>query len=295
MVDREVILVTGASGQLGTELRTASAAFPQYDFIFLSRDQLAIEDSEALGKVFSKQQPEYCINCAAYTAVDKAEAEKDLCFLVNATAVGLLGNACNKFGTKLIHISTDYVFNGQSTIPYKETDGTDPINVYGASKLEGERLAMEFADDSIIIRTSWVYSSYGKNFVNTMLRLMKEKKELSVVNDQFGAPTYAADLAHTILRIITYLSSQQRQSIQSYKGIYHYSNEGKITWYEFAQAIKEFTASSVIIHPITTAEFPTPAKRPAWSVLDNQKIIETFGVELPDWKESLRRCLATGQ
>ena len=173
MVDREVILVTGANGQLGMELRTASAAFPQYDFIFLSRSQLAIEDTEALEKVFSKQQPEYCINCAAYTAVDKAEVEKDQAFLVNATAVGLLANACNKFQTKLVHVSTDYVFNGQSTVPYKETDDTDPINVYGASKLEGERLAMEFAEDTIIIRTSWVYSSHGNNFVNTMLRLMK--------------------------------------------------------------------------------------------------------------------------
>jgi dTDP-4-dehydrorhamnose reductase len=295
MVDREVILVTGANGQLGMELRTAAEAFPQYDFIFLSREQLAIEDGEALEKVFLKQQPEYCINCAAYTAVDKAEAENELALLINGTAVGLLANTCKKFQTTLIHISTDYVFNGQSTVPYKEADETDPVNFYGASKLEGERLAMEFGDDVIIIRTSWVYSSHGKNFVNTMLRLMKEKKELSVVNDQFGAPTSATDLAHAILNIITHLSLHKGQPAQNFRGIYHYSNEGMITWYEFAEAIKEITSGTTIIHPITTAEFPTPAKRPAWSVLDKQKIVDTFGIELQEWKESLKNCLVAGK
>lgn len=291
MVDREVILVTGANGQLGMELRDASKAFPQYDFIFLSREDLAIENEAAVKKVFAKQQPEYCINCAAFTAVDKAESEKELAFAINGTAVGLLAATCKKYMTRLLHISTDYVFDGQATTPYKETDDTSPVNIYGSSKLEGERLAMEYGEGAIIVRTSWIYSSYGNNFLNTMRRLMKEKESLNVVNDQFGAPTYAADLAHDLLNIISFLSSKSA-ALNEYGGIYHYSNSDEITWFDFAQAIKKRISSECDIQPISTADYPTAARRPAWSVLDKRKIVGTFGLELKDWELSLDKCLA---
>jgi dTDP-4-dehydrorhamnose reductase len=275
------IVVTGGNGQLGKELQEISSSYPQFEFYFLTREDMPIDQFELVRNYFSALKPAYCINCAAYTAVDKAESEKNLAFLINGEAVGVLAAICKEYDTKFIHISTDYVFNGEATYPYTENFPTDPINVYGASKLEGERNAMQFNPDSIVIRTSWVYSSYGKNFVKTMMRLMNEKDEIKVINDQVGSPTYAADLAEVILQII----------LDWKPGIYNFSNEGIITWYEFAVAIKEIINCPCDIKPIITAEYPTPARRPGYSVLDKTKIQETFDVQLKNWTERLTICI----
>ena len=280
---RQKILVTGSNGQLGKELKKIETSFPQFDFTFLSREDLPIHHFEMVRSYFNVYHPQYLINCAAYTAVDRAESEKDLAFQINGEAVGVLAAICKKNYTKLIHISTDYVFDGTASTPYKEDSPTNPQSVYGASKLEGEKQALQFNPDSIIIRTSWVYSEYGKNFVKTMLKLLQENEEISVVNDQVGSPTYAADLADVIMQII---ASQNWEA-----GIYNYSNEGIISWYDFAVAIKELMGSNCRINPIPTSQYPTPAKRPAYSVLDKSKIQKAFGIELKDWKESLSACL----
>jgi dTDP-4-dehydrorhamnose reductase len=283
MVNKQEILITGANGQLGKELKELASSYRQFNFIFLSREDLPIHDFEQVQNFFKTSPPQYCINCAAYTAVDKAESEKELAVLINGVAVGLLAAACKEYDTKLIHISTDYVFDGAATTPYKEDTPPNPQSVYGASKLEGEKLAQQFDHPSIILRTSWVYSEFGKNFVKTMLKLMSEREQVNVVNDQLGSPTYAADLAEAILQII---ASGKWQA-----GIYHYCNEGVITWYDFARAIKELTGNNCRINPIPTSQYPTPAKRPAYSVLDTSKIRQIFGLELKEWKLSLTRCL----
>lgn len=288
MPSQPTILVTGANGQLGKELKELAPAYSLFHFIFLSREDMPIHHFELVRNTFKAYHPQYCINCAAYTNVDKAESEKELAFLVNGEAVGVLASVCKEYNTKFIHISTDYVFDGTAGIPYNENSPVNPINVYGESKLIGEKEAMQFHTDLIIIRTSWVYSEFGKNFVKTMLRLMKEKNEINVVNDQIGSPTYAFDLADTILKIIVNCQS----SIDNFRsGIYNFSNEGIISWYDFSVAIKELTGSSCKINPITTSQYPTPAKRPQYSVLDKIKIQETFDIKLKDWKESLAVCL----
>jgi dTDP-4-dehydrorhamnose reductase len=280
---KKVVLVTGSNGQLGQELRDLEKKFDQFDFLFTTRDELAIQDHFLLKKFFKKNNPAYCINCAAYTAVDKAETEKELATLINGDAPGYLAEACDEFGTKFIHISTDYVFDGTSAIPYKETDETNPVNHYGMSKLIGERRVMESIADAVIIRTAWVYSEYGNNFVKTMMRLMNERENINVVNDQRGSPTYAADLAEAIMQIIS--------KEKLIPGIYHYSNEGTISWYEFAVAIKEMIGSNCKINPIPTSQYPTPAKRPAFSLLDKTKIKSTFQLEIPEWQTSLKKCI----
>lgn len=277
------ILVTGSNGQLGKELQQLADAYPQYKFVFASREDLKLHHFPLVENFFLTVKPQYCINCAAYTAVDKAVNEQDLAMLVNGEAVGHLAAICKKYQTKLIHISTDYVFDGESEIPYKEEDATNPMNVYGKSKLLGEQLCIKENEASIIIRTSWVYSSFGNNFVKTMMRLMRERNEINVVNDQIGSPTYAADLAKAILDVI---ASGKWES-----GIYHYSNEGKISWYEFAVAIKEMMNSNCKINPISTSAYPTPAKRPHFSLLNKQKIADVFGIQVPYWKESLQKCM----
>ena len=281
MSDKPKILVTGANGQLGKELQELVSSHPLFEFVFLSREDMPIDHFELVRNFFNTLKPAFCINCAAYTAVDKAESEKDLAFLINGESVGVLAAICREHDTKFIHVSTDYIFNGEATYPYTENFPTDPINVYGASKLEGEKQAMQLNPDSIIIRTSWVYSSFGRNFVKTMMRLMNEKNEVKVINDQLGSPTYAADLAEIILEIIPDWKP----------GIYNYSNEGIISWFDFALAIKEIINSPCEIKPILTVEYPTAAKRPAYSVLDKSKIQETFGVHLNDWKKSLAICI----
>lgn len=277
------ILVTGANGQLGKELKQLSSSFPQFEFQFLSREDLPIHHFELVRNFFNAYHPAYLINCAAYTAVDRAESEKELAFQVNGEAVGVLAAVCKEKNCRFIHISTDYVFDGTATTPYKEDHLVNPQSVYGASKLEGEQQAFQFNPESIVIRTAWVYSEFGKNFVKTMLKLMSEREELSVVSDQVGSPTYAADLAAAILHII---SSGKWQA-----GIYNYSNEGVISWYDFAVAIKELAGSNCKVNAIPTSAYPTPAKRPAYSVLDKSKIMATFDLPIPGWKKSLVTCL----
>ncbi|WP_114789196.1 dTDP-4-dehydrorhamnose reductase [Niabella yanshanensis] len=285
---QKTILVTGSNGQLGSDLRALAVQFPDFNFLFTDRATLSITDEAAVNLFFEVHQPDFCVNCAAYTAVDKAEdgAELSSVQALNADAVGFLARACTTYHTKFIQISTDYVFEGNGTEPYRETDLTQPVSVYGVTKLAGEQLAAEFTD-AIIIRTAWVYSTFGKNFVKTMIRLMTEKPQISVVSDQYGTPTYAADLAAAIMHIIS--------SGNWVPGIYHYTNEGRINWHEFALAIKELIHSECEVKAIPTIQYPTPAKRPAWSVLDKTKIKETYQLEIPDWKASLELCLGKMQ
>lgn len=280
----KTILVTGANGQLGREMQVIAATFPHYTFLFVTREELPIDNAEAVTEYFNNHSIDVCVNCAAYTAVDKAESEMDQAFAVNGVATGNLAALCKEKNSLFIHISTDYVFDGSATTPYKEDHPVQPIGVYGASKLKGEELALQNNTQSIIIRTSWVYSSFGNNFVKTMLRLMKERESINVVDDQRGCPTYAADLAKAIMDIISGTTVNP--------GIYNFSNHGIITWYQFAVAIKELSGSKCVVNPIPSSQYPTPAKRPAYSVLDTTKIRDTFNVVIPEWKESLHQCLS---
>lgn len=278
------ILVTGADGQLGSELRYLADNFTGFAWHFHNRSTLPLTSERLLAECFSAHRFSYCINAAAYTAVDLAEQETELAFAVNATAPGILAGLCAAQGARLIHVSTDYVFDGKADKPYREEDPVSPQNVYGASKLAGEQAVMQQDPSSIIIRTSWVYSRYGKNFVKTMLRLMKERNELNVVNDQFGSPTYAADLASAIASVIA-------DHHQPQEGVYHYANQGVISWFDFATAIRDISGLSCKVLPITTDQYPTPAKRPPWSVLDTSKIRRVFGLDIPLWKASLDHCI----
>lgn len=277
------ILVTGANGQLGKALRNLEQHYPQHQFRFLSREDLPIHHFELVRNFFKADSPDVCINAAAYTAVDRAETERDLAFQVNAEAVGVLAAVCHAHGTRFIHVSTDYVFDGSSDRPYREDDPTGPLTVYGESKLEGERQAIELNPDSVIIRTSWVYHETGKNFVKTIIRLLDEKPYIGVVNDQIGSPTYAGDLAECIMKAAT--------SGKLVPGIFHFSNEGVISWFDFAKEIARLIDSKTEVRPISTPEFITPAQRPAYSVLDKSKIVKTYGVKLHPWKVSLKHCI----
>ncbi|HEY1113870.1 MAG TPA: dTDP-4-dehydrorhamnose reductase [Chitinophagaceae bacterium] len=279
----QTIIVTGSKGQLGQELQRLAPAFSSYTFHFFDRAELDITDAGQVHSMFASLKPAFCINCAAYTAVDKAETEQKMAYAINAEGSKNLAAASKEQGARFVHVSTDYVFNGRGEHPYKEKDPTDPVNLYGASKLKGEQLALEVAPDSVVIRTSWVYSAYGNNFVKTMLRLMQSRTEISVVADQVGSPTFAADLAETILQII---GSGKWQG-----GIYHFSNDGVISWHEFAREIQHYTHLDCIVHPISTEQYPTPAKRPKYSVMDKEKIQQVYGVTLVPWRSSLYRCL----
>ena len=302
------ILVSGKNGQLGKELQDVASFNKEKRFIFFDKDELNIADNASLQAAFEKYLPSFFINCAAYTAVDKAETEQEKAYLVNAEAVSNIAKQCHQFKTKLIHLSTDYVFDGHATQPYKEDDKTDPVNYYGYTKWLGEQLALNNNPGTIIIRTSWVYSSYGNNFVKTMLRLMKEREEINVVNDQLGSPTYAKDLAAAIVAIVhsersmmngeivnRESSNANLQSKEAHHSppthIYHFSNDGIISWYDFAVAIKEIKQLNCIVNPIPTTAYPTPAKRPAYSVFDKTKIKDTFNIQLKDWRDSLSLCL----
>lgn len=287
-MSKPLVVVTGKNGQLGWELQQLVAHVETaFDFFFTGREELDLSDPEMISVFFQKHKPAYFINCAAYTAVDKAESEQEFTYMVNASSVGLLATECSKLNCPFITISTDYVFDGKGTAPYAIDHPADPVNYYGYTKWMGEKLALANNPHTIVIRTSWVYSSHGNNFVKTMLRLMKEKEELKVVNDQIGSPTYAADLASAILQIITRLAAGN-----AHYGIYQFSNDGQISWYDFAVAIRTLGGLGCTVLPIPTKDFPTPAKRPAYSVMDTQQIVRDFGVPLKNWKESLVQCIS---
>jgi dTDP-4-dehydrorhamnose reductase len=277
------ILVTGANGQLGSELNVSSKTYSQFEWVFTDREELDLCDLDNLASELSRIQPNYIINCAAHTAVDRAESEFELSDILNHQSVVVIAKWSENNDCKLIHISTDYVFDGTAATALKESAPKGPINVYGVTKLAGEKVCMEENPSAIIIRTSWVYSSFGANFVKTMSRLMLERDSLSVVNDQIGSPTYAADLAQAIMTIITHQHWQA--------GIYHFSNEGEISWYEFALAIQDIGGFDCAISGIPSSAYPTPAKRPQYSLLDISKIKNTFGVVVPGYRESLEKCM----
>ncbi|MEO8764837.1 MAG: dTDP-4-dehydrorhamnose reductase [Ginsengibacter sp.] len=283
---KKTVLVTGSNGQLGSELRELSAKYPEYNFLFTTRAELPIEDNDSIQSLFNSQQIDFCINCAAYTAVDKAESEKEKAFIINADAAGAFASACRKHNTKLIHISTDYVYDGSSPNALTEENAVAPLNVYGLSKLKGEELVINNSPSALIIRTSWVYSYYGNNFVKTMLRLFKEKESINVVNDQYGCPTYAADLAEIIMKVI-----EESKEGNQFNGIVNYSNSGITTWFEFAGAIKALVHSPCKIRPVATSQYPTPARRPQHSVMDTSKIKNMLNTGIPFWKDSLEKCI----
>jgi dTDP-4-dehydrorhamnose reductase len=279
------ILVTGANGQLGNEFNAIAQNYPHFNFIFVTKAQMPIDDFKVVELYFEKNKIDFCINCAAYTAVDKAETETEKAFLINADAIGNLALICKKHHTQFIHISTDYVFDGSASTLINEIQTTNPLGVYGASKLKGEQLALQNNKHCIIIRTSWVYSFFGNNFVKTMLRLMKEKESINVVNDQIGKPTYAKDLANAIMQII------EKNNLKK-SSIYHFSNDAEpMSWYNFATIIKEISKSNCVVNPITTAEYPTAAKRPMYTAFDTTKIENEFNLVIPNWKDSLQKCI----
>lgn len=278
------ILITGANGQLGSELRALYATQGEaYEIISTTRAELPLDEVEQIPSLLAPFTPDIIIHAAAYTAVDKAESEPELAHAVNCAAAGAIANYCKEHNVRLIAISTDYVFDGTSSTPLKEDAETNPINVYGRSKREGELAIQQILQQAIIIRTSWVYSVYGKNFVKTMKALLSTREEISVVDDQIGSPTYAADLAQAIADII---SSKHWKG-----GIYHYCNSGRISWYDFAKEIRRILQAPCTVRPVPSSAYPTPAQRPKFSLLDTQKIEKEFGLHIPDWKESLQKML----
>lgn len=280
------ILITGANGQLGNELRTLHTQYPNHRFVFTDIAELDITDQQAINRMVSEQEIDLLINCAAYTAVDKAESDTALAHRLNAVAPGLLAEATAARGADIIHVSTDYVFDGQGHSPYTEDMPTHPQSVYGTTKLEGEQRVAAANPRSIIIRTAWLYSTHGNNFVKTMLRLGRERESLNVVCDQAGTPTYARDLARAIMAIAT--------APRKTYGTFHYSNEGLISWYDFTKAIHRIAGiTSCHVNPIPTTDYPTPASRPAYSVLSKSKIKQTYGIHIPYWEESLQECIAS--
>ncbi|MFK5957377.1 MAG: dTDP-4-dehydrorhamnose reductase [Lutibacter sp.] len=280
------ILVTGANGQLGLTLKSLEKHFSEFECFFTSKNQLNIADVEALEAFIKKNKITTIINCAAYTNVDKAEDEPILANEINHIAVENLAKLTKKNQLKLIHISTDYVFDGISETPYVENAKTTPQNVYGSSKLKGENALLAInPNNSMIIRTSWLYSEFGVNFVKTMLRLTKEKEQISVVSDQIGSPTYTADLAKTIMQIIPLLKSDGVQ-------IYHYSNKGKCSWFQFATEIVKISKNNCKVKPVSSIEFKSSAKRPNFSLLNTNKIQKAFNLEIPHWKNSLEECIS---
>jgi dTDP-4-dehydrorhamnose reductase len=278
------ILVTGSSGQLGSEIAVLSANYHD-NFFFMDRESLDISDKEAIEEVVNNEHIDVIINCAAYTAVDKAEEDADNADKINHQGVKNLAQVAKERAIKLIHISTDYVFDGKHYKPYEENDQTNPNGIYGKTKLAGEKAIMIVSPkNTIMIRTSWVYSSFGNNFVKTMLKLGKTKEKLTVINDQVGTPTYARDLAQAILDILPQLNNDKPE-------IYHYSNEGVLSWYDFAKEIMKMAKLACEIEPIATKDYPTPATRPHFSLLNKAKIKKDFDIEVPFWKDSLHACL----
>lgn len=280
------ILVTGANGQLGWELGQLAASYPAFEFIFLDRTQLDLAQPASFEKIILPLQPDCIINTAAYTAVDKSETEQALAYAVNATAVETLALISKQLSIPFITYSTDYVFDGKAKMPYLITTKVDPVNFYGSTKADGERLALAAHTQTIVIRTSWVFSTHGHNFVKTMLRLMKEKENLNIVADQKGRPTYARDLAKATLELI-----QAMHHGKSVTGILHFANQGATTWFDFAAKIKQLAGLTCALNPIDSAAFPTPAKRPAYSVLDTGAIEAILPYPIPNWEDALEECI----
>ena len=274
-----VVLVTGCNGQLGQAIQFITPNFPSINFVFCNSAQLNITNLSNVKQVFKQFNPNFCINAAAYTAVDKAESKPEQARLVNVIGAKNIAAVCKEFSTVLLHISTDFVFDGNATKPYLESDIPNPTGVYGQTKLAGEKAIQELFDNYFIIRTSWVYSQFGNNFMKTMLRLASQRNSLSVVNDQIGTPTNAVDLAEALIKIIN--------SGKNDFGIYNFSNEGQCSWYDFAKKIFEINSININLQPIPTSSFPTPAKRPGYSVLDKSKIKSVFGIEISDWQENI--------
>ncbi|RZJ29350.1 MAG: dTDP-4-dehydrorhamnose reductase [Flavobacterium sp.] len=278
-----VVLVTGGNGQLGLSLQSIAADYPQIQFRFASSSEADVADKAKLADIFNILHPNFCINAAAYTAVDKAESEPERAELINVTGAANLAEICKDHNTTLVHVSTDFVFDGQKKTPYTEIDATNPTGVYGLTKLRGEQAIAKIWKKHFIVRTSWLYSEFANNFMKTMLRLSKERDTLGVVNDQIGTPTYAVDLAHALVKIILSNSSEY--------GVYHYSNEGQASWFDFAKEIFAVNDVNIALNPILTSQFPTPAKRPEYSVLDKTKIKNAFGLTIPGWRHSLKKMI----
>ncbi|MCX6239377.1 MAG: dTDP-4-dehydrorhamnose reductase [Bacteroidia bacterium] len=279
------ILVTGSKGQLGNEIRVLAESYPDFDFIYTDIDELDITDRSKVEDFFEANQPQIIVNCAAYTAVDKAESDETTAFLINATAVENLAKSAARIGALIVHISTDYVFDGKSYIPYNESDKTNPQSAYGRTKLAGENAVRQYASKGVILRTSWLYSAFGNNFVKTMIKYGIERDGLNVVFDQVGTPTYANDLAKVILEIIP--SAFLKSGID----LFHYSNEGVASWYDFARTVIAFSGISCDIKPILTKEYPLPAPRPCFSVFNKSKIKEMYKIKIPYWSDSVKDCM----
>ena len=280
------ILITGSNGQLGSEIKQLSPYYSSWNFIYKDLPDLDITNIELLEKLVKEEAINTIVNCAAYTAVDPAESNQEIAYAVNVLGAKNLAKLSNLYKIKLIHISTDFVFDGKHYLPYKETDQPNPLGVYGSTKLEGEQEVLAECSNSIIIRTAWLYSSFGANFVKTMQKLGNDRNELNVIFDQVGTPTFAGDLAQTILEILTQLEAGSTK-----KGVYHYSNEGIASWYDFAVEVMSLSNLKCRVYPIETFQYPTPAPRPSFSVLNKEKIKTDFGIEIQHWKSSLKKCI----
>lgn len=280
----QTVLVTGSKGQLGNEVQVLASSYPQFEFIFTDVEELDICDRKAVEKYFAERKIDVLLNCAAYTAVDKAEEDVELCYRINEKAVGILGEVAAQYGTKMVHVSTDYVFDGTSYLPYTEDRPVCPATVYGKSKLAGELLLMDVCPAAVIVRTSWLYSSFGNNFVKTMIKLGRERDTLNVIFDQVGTPTYAADLADALLQIVS--------ADKFIPGVYHYSNEGVCSWYDFTIAIHQIAGIDCRVLPIESKDYPAKTPRPHYSVLNKKKIKSNYNIQIPHWEDGLRRCMA---
>ena len=289
-MEKPTILITGAQGQLGNEFRFLSFTHPHFRFIFTDVDGLDITKPQQVMRFFEKNAIQFVVNCAAYTAVDKAETDVTLATKINVNGSRNLAKACQAHGATMIQISTDYVYHNHQNTPFKEGDKASPKGVYAKTKLRGDLAALKFCERTLVIRTSWVYGIYGHNFVKTMLRLGKERPSLNVVFDQIGTPTNARDLAKAVLKIIQKVNNEE-VSPEILRGVFHYSNEGVTSWYDFTKAIFEIRDIDCQVHPIESSQYPTPAARPPFSVLNKQKIKDVFGIEIPHWRDSLKAVL----
>lgn len=285
------ILITGANGQVGQCFHQLATQYPQWQFIFNDFPELDITDRKVVQRFFQQKNINWCVNCAAYTAVDKAESEPELARKINVTGAKNLAEACAAEGIPLVHLSTDYVYHNRQNTPFRESDPVSPQSVYARTKLAGDRAALKANPLAMVVRTSWVYSPFGNNFVKTMLRLGAERPSLNVVFDQIGTPTYAPDLAAAILQVIQ-KAERKEVPCENLGGVWHYSNEGVTSWYDFAKAVFEIKKMPCRVNPIETKDFPTPALRPPFSLLNKAKIKAAFGLEIPHWRESLEKCLA---